>query len=101
MFKLNMDYVGISPKARTAQRMLVDYSMRETRKQDYEPRLTQLSTPTKDGFTIFDNDDMIRVMISDLPVEAAWQEIIDGYKEKGLDRMIEEVNARARELGIE
>ncbi len=101
MFKLNMDYVGISPKARTAQRVLVDYSMRETRKQAYEPRLTQLSTPTKDGFTIFDNDDMIRVMISDLPVEAAWQEIIDGYKEKGLDRMIEEVNARARELGIE
>ncbi|MDI4648767.1 hypothetical protein [Cohnella hashimotonis] len=75
--------------------------MRETRKQAYEPRLTQLSTPTKDGFTTFYNDDMIRVMISDLPVEAAWQGIIDGYKEKGLDRMIEEVNAEARELGIE
>jgi putative aldouronate transport system substrate-binding protein len=44
---------------------------------------------------------MIRVMISDLPVEAAWQTIIDGYKEKGLDRMVEEVNVRARELGIE
>lgn len=82
MFKLNMDYIGISPNARTAQRELVDYSIRETRKQAYEPRLTQLSTPTKDGFTIFDNDDMIRVMISELPVEAAWQTIIDGYKEK-------------------
>jgi len=101
MFKLNPDYVGITREAKEAQRELVDYSMRETRKQAYEPRLTRLSTPTKDGFTIFDSDDMIRVMISDLPVEAAWQTIIDGYKEKGLDRMVEEVNVRARELGIE
>ncbi|MFC4598418.1 extracellular solute-binding protein [Cohnella hongkongensis] len=101
MYKLDPDYVGISPEAKEAQRELIDYSMRMTRKQIYEPRLTQLSTPTKDGFTIFDSDDMIRVMISDLPVEAAWQTIIDGYKEKGLDRMVEEVNVRARELGIE
>ncbi len=101
MFTLNPDYTGISPEAKEAQLELVDYSMRTTRKQMYEPKLTQLSTPAKDGFTIFDSDDMIRVMISDLPVETAWQTIIDGYKEKGLDRMIEEVNARARELGIE
>ncbi|MFB9276450.1 extracellular solute-binding protein [Cohnella cellulosilytica] len=101
MYALNPDYAGISQGAKEAQRELVDYSMRTTRKQEYEPKLTQLSTPTKDGFTIFDSDDMIRVMISDLPVEAAWQTIIDGYKEKGLDRMIEEVNARAGELGLE
>jgi len=101
MFKLNPDYVGISPEAKEAQRELVDYSMRTTRKQSYEPKITQLSTPTKDGFTIFDSDDMIRVMISDMPVEAAWQAIIDGYKEKGLNRMIDEVNVKARALGIE
>ncbi|QJD84535.1 extracellular solute-binding protein [Cohnella herbarum] len=101
MFKLNPEFAGISPAAHEAQRELIDYSMKMTVKQDYDIRLTKMSTPTKDSFTIFDSDDMVRVMISKLPVEVIWQDIIDGYKAKGLDRMIEEVNAKAKEMGIE
>lgn len=99
MFKLNPEYVGLSPEAHKAQQELLDYSMKMTSKQNYEVRLTKLSTSTKDSFTIFDSDDMIRVMISELPVEVIWQNIIDGYKEKGLDQMIAEVNAKAAEMG--
>jgi len=101
MFKLGPDNVDFSPAAREAQQELLDFSMKTTSLQVYEPRLTKLSTPAKDGFSIFDSDDMIRVMISDKPVEEAWKEIVDGYKEKGLDRMIEEVNEAARKMGIE
>ncbi|MBM7568813.1 putative aldouronate transport system substrate-binding protein [Paenibacillus sacheonensis] len=101
MFKLNPANVSITPEGQAAQHELLDYSMQMTKKQDYDGRLTDLSTPTKDSFTIFDSDDMIRVMISKLPVETIWQEIVDGYKAKGLDKMIEEVNAKAKELGIE
>ncbi|SDX94197.1 putative aldouronate transport system substrate-binding protein [Paenibacillus sp. CF384] len=101
MAMLHPNYSGISPEAYKAQKELIDYSLRMTSKQAYEPRLTNLSTPTKDTFTIFDNDDMIRVMISKLPVEVIWKSIIDGYKAKGLDRMINEVNAEAKRMGIE
>ncbi|SFT13592.1 extracellular solute-binding protein [Paenibacillus sp. BC26] len=101
MFGLDPNFSGISPEAYDAQQELIDYAKRMTSKQAYEPRLTNLSTPTKDTFTIFDNDDMIRVMISKLPVEVIWKSILDGYKAKGLDRMINEVNAEAKKLGIE
>nr|WP_306220647.1 extracellular solute-binding protein [Cohnella sp. WQ 127256] len=101
MFKLNPEFAGISPAAHAAQRELIDYSLKMTSKQDFDIRLTKMSTPTKDSFTIFDSDDMVRVMISKLPVEVIWQDIINGYKAKGLDRMIEEVNAKAKDMGIQ
>lgn len=101
MFKLNPANVSISPAGQAAQHELLDYSMKMTKKTEYDSRLTNLSTPTKDSFTIFDSDDMIRVMISKLPVEVIWKEIVDGYKAKGLDKMIEEVNAKAKAMGIE
>lgn len=72
-----------------------------TRKQTFYSRLTYLSTPTKDGFSIYDNDDMIRVMLSKQPVEDAWEEIVKGYRAKGLDRLIEEVNQKVKEAGID
>lgn len=100
MAELDPDYAGISPEAHKAQSELLDYSMKTTTPQPYESRLTNLSTKTKDGFTIFDNDDMIRVMISKLPVEVIWKDIIDGYKAKGLDKMIAEVNEKAKEAGL-
>ena len=30
-----------------------------------------------------------------------WQDILDGYKAQGLEDIIEQVNARARELGYQ
>ncbi|MFD0671184.1 extracellular solute-binding protein [Cohnella sp. GCM10027633] len=100
MSKIDPAYAGISPGAHRLQMELLDYSMKMTTPQPYESRLTMLSTPTKDGFSIFDSDDMIRVMISKLPVEVIWQDIVNGYKAKGLDKMIEEVNAKAKEMGL-
>lgn len=100
MFKLKADYPGTSAKAQQAQRELIEYSMKMTSKQVFEDRLTYMSTPTKDSFTIYDSDDMIKVMMSKQPVEMVWQNIINGYKAKGLDKVIAEVNAKAAEIGI-
>ncbi|BBI35453.1 extracellular solute-binding protein [Cohnella abietis] len=100
MFKLSEDFAGISAEAHEAQQEFINYSMSMTSKQEYDNRLTQMSTPTKDGFTLFDSEDMIRVMISKLPVEVIWNDIINSYKAKGLDKMIREVNAKAKEMGI-
>ncbi|WP_164545652.1 extracellular solute-binding protein [Paenibacillus albus] len=101
MFGLDPNYTGISPKAYDAQQELLSYALKMTSKQAYEPRLTNISTKTKNTFTIFDNDDMIRVMISKLPVNVIWQSIVEGYKAKGLDQMIREVNDKAKAMGIE
>ncbi|WP_162462982.1 extracellular solute-binding protein [Paenibacillus psychroresistens] len=101
MFKLNPAYTNVSAEGHQALQELIDFSMKTTTKQTFDRRLTYLSTPTKDGFSIYDNDDMVKVMLSSKPVEVIWQEIIDGYKAKGLDKMIAEVNARAKEMGIE
>lgn len=100
MFKIGPDYTSISEECQKAQTEFIEYVLKETIKQEYNIRLTYFSTPTKDGFTIFDSDDMFRVMISNKPVEKEWQDIIDEYKQKGLDKMIEEVNLKAKEMGI-
>src|SRR5690606_5504069 len=100
MFMLDPSYSHISPQGHQAQREHVDYSLETSSTPAFNMQLTYLSTPTKDSFTIFDSEDMIRVMLSEEPVETVWQDIINGYKEKGLDTMIEEVNAKAMELGI-
>ena len=100
MFMLDPSYSHISPQGHQAQREHVDYSLETSSTPAFNMQLTYLSTPTKDSFTIFDSEDMIRVMLSEEPVEMVWQDIINGYKEKGLDTMIEEVNAKAMELGI-
>ncbi|MDG0790076.1 extracellular solute-binding protein [Cohnella ginsengisoli] len=101
MFKLDPAYSGLSPEGHRVQQELLDYSIKMTRKQTFYSRLTYLSTPTKDGFSIYDNDDMIRVMLSKQPVEDAWEEIVKGYRAKGLDRLIEEVNQKVKEAGID
>ncbi|QNK60283.1 extracellular solute-binding protein [Paenibacillus sp. PAMC21692] len=79
----------------------IDWILANTKVPDYDIRLTYMSTPTKDSFTVFDHDDLLNVMLAKEPVEQAWQKIVDGYKSKGLDKMIEEVNAKAKEEGIE
>lgn len=79
----------------------IDWILNNTKVPEYDIRLTYMSTPTKDSFTVFDHDDLLKVMMSKDPVEQSWQKIVDGYKSKGLDKMIEEVNAKAKEQGIE
>ncbi|MFD0961742.1 extracellular solute-binding protein [Paenibacillus chungangensis] len=79
----------------------IDWILNNTKVPDYDIRLTYMSTPTKDKFTIFDHDDLLNVMLSKESAEQAWQKVVDGYKAKGLDKMIEEVNMKANELGIE
>ncbi|OMF26490.1 hypothetical protein BK133_20255 [Paenibacillus sp. FSL H8-0548] len=79
----------------------IDWILNNTKVPEYDIRLTYMSTPTKDSFTVFDHDDLLNVMLSKEPVEQAWQKIVDGYKSKGLDKMIEEVNTKAKEQGIE
>lgn len=71
-----------------------------TKVPDYNIRLTYMSTPTKDKFSILDHDDLLKVMLSSEPVEQAWEKIMKDYRAKGLDKMIEEVNAKAAEEGM-
>lgn len=79
----------------------IDWSIKNSKVPDYDIRLTYLSTPTKDKFSVLDHDDLLKVMLSKEPVEQAWNDILNNYKSKGLDKMIEEVNAKAKESGIE
>lgn len=79
----------------------VDWILQNTKVPDYDIRLTYMSTPTKDKFSVLDHDDLLKVMLSKDPVDKVWGDIVKGYQSKGLDKMIEEVNAAAKEQGIE
>lgn len=79
----------------------VDWSIKNSKVPAYDIRLTYMSTPTKDKFSVLDHDDLLKVMLSKEPVDKVWGDILNGYKSKGLDKMIEEVNAKAKEQGIQ
>ncbi|WP_211746218.1 extracellular solute-binding protein [Paenibacillus sp. Marseille-Q4541] len=98
----NMDNPTIgNEKIRQEAVDFINWSLENTNTPDYDIRLTYMSTPTKDKFTIFDHDDLLKIMLSTEPVDKMWTDIVNGYKAKGLDQMIEEVNAKAKEEGIE
>ena len=66
---------------------------------DYDPRYTDIFVSLGTDFGLSLPDDLMTIMTSDKPVAEVWQEIIDGYKAKGLESIIEQVNAKAAELG--
>lgn len=59
-----------------------------------------LSTPLKDGFVYNTNDDLLQIMMGSDPVEKMVDDLLAGYESKGLSDMLNEVNAKAAELGI-
>jgi len=79
----------------------INWILENTKVPDYDIRLTYMSTPTKDKFTVLDHDDLLKIMLSKDPVETTWNNILNDYKAKGLDKMIEEVNEKAKAEGIE
>ncbi|WP_422659985.1 extracellular solute-binding protein [Paenibacillus sp. EC2-1] len=79
----------------------INWSMENSKVADYDIRLTYMSTPSKDKFSVLDHDDLLKVMLSKEPVDQVWNDIVNNYKSKGLDKMIEEVNTKAKESGIE
>lgn len=79
----------------------IDWILNNTKVPDYDIRLTYISTPTKDKFTVLDHDDILNIMLSKKPVEEEWNKIVNDYKAKGLDKMIDEVNEKAKTDGIQ
>jgi putative aldouronate transport system substrate-binding protein len=71
-----------------------------TKQPDYEVKLTDISTPTKNKFSIQDYDFMLKIMAGKEPVEKMWDDVLKEYEKKGLSKMIEEVNAKAKEMGL-
>ena len=79
----------------------VDWVKENTTVPEFYPELTYVSTATKDTFTVFDHDDLLNIMMGNEPVEDMWNDIVASYEAKGLNKMIEEVNAKATEMGLE
>lgn len=59
-----------------------------------------LSTPLKDAFVYNTNDDLLQIMMGNDPVEKMVDALLANYETKGLSDMLDEVNAKAAELGI-
>lgn len=97
----NMDNPTITDKnLRQEAVSYIDWVIKNTKVPEYKIELTYMSTPTKDKFTVMDHDDLLKIMLGKEPVEKMWNDILNGYKGKGLDKMIEEVNTKAKESGI-
>ncbi len=60
-----------------------------------------LSTPLKDEFVMNTSDDLLQIMVGDKPVDQMVDELMASYEEKGLSKMIDEVNEAAKKAGIQ
>ena len=67
----------------------------------FDDRVLYLSTPLKNTFVWDSNEDMLSIMIGTDPVKKMTEELLAKYESKGLSAMIDEVNAKAKEKGIE
>lgn len=66
---------------------------------EFDPRYTDIFISLGSSFGLTLSDDMLTIMTGDQPVEEMWQTIINGYREKGLEDIIQEVNDKAKEMG--
>jgi len=96
----NPDAPALDPVIRQTAANYIKYIKENTRIPEFDIRLTCLSTPAKDKFSIMDYEDMVKVLLSKEPVAKIWGEITDGYRAEGLDKVIGEVNVKAKEMGI-
>lgn len=99
-FQYNPNNFTMDPDVLNAAITDMEYVKKNTKIPDYEPRLTYVSTPVKDKFTVFPADFILKIMTGNEPVDKMWNDVVKEHEAKGLSKMIEEGNARAKELGI-
>jgi putative aldouronate transport system substrate-binding protein len=94
----------LDPERAYVQQFNIDYF--EYRKETAKPMpvnydIYLMNTPNKGKLDGEVMNDMIRVIAGTGDPVAAWQAVIRGYEPLGLTDAINEVNARARQLGIQ
>lgn len=90
----------ISAEYRALNDMRHEDAVKNGRLPKYYDSVMFLSTPLKDGFVYNTNDDLLQIMMGSDPVEKMVDDLLAGYESKGLSDMLNEVNAKAAELGI-
>lgn len=95
------DNTAIPEDIRTMSKEHLEWQLENAKAPQYEWVLGGLNTPTKDKVVLDGNADMIQFILSDKSEEEAWQEIIAKYEAQGYNNLVDEVNAAAKELGIE
>lgn len=90
----------ISVEYRALNDMRHEDAVKNGRLPKYYDSVMFLSTPLKDGFVYNTNDDLLQIMMGSDPVEKMVDDLLAGYESKGLSDMLNEVNAKAAELGI-
>lgn len=68
---------------------------------EFDTRYTDIFISLGTDFGLSLADDMLTIMTGDQPVEEMWQAILENYKSQGLEDIIEQVNAKAKELGYQ
>ncbi len=99
-FQYNPNNFTLDPDVLKAAIADMEYVKANTKIFDFEPKLTYMSTPAKDKFAVFPADFILKIMMGKEPVDKMWNDVVKEYEAKGLNQMIEEVNAKAAELGI-
>lgn len=95
--------IATNPKWKANTQFHVDFvnwSKENTKAPEHFESVMFLSTPEKDKFVLKEHDEIIKVLMSKKPVEQAWTDILKELEAKGLNKMIEEVNAEAAKAGI-
>ena len=68
---------------------------------EFDTRYTDIFISLGTDFGLSLADDMLTIMTGNQPVEEMWQAILENYKSQGLEDIIEQVNAKAKELGYQ
>lgn len=68
---------------------------------EYEPRCSTIMKEERIHFSLTVMDDFLRIMTGTAPVEEMWEEIREGYEEKGLNDVIAVVNDVMKREGTE
>ena len=68
---------------------------------EFDTRYTDIFISLGTDFGLSLADDMLTIMTGNQPVEEMWQAILENYKSQGPEDIIEQVNAKAKELGYQ
>ena len=86
---------------RTMSKEHLEWQLANAKAPQYEWVLGGLTTPSKDKVVLEGGVDMVQFILSDKSEEEAWQSIVAKYEAQGYNNLVDEVNAAAKELGIE
>lgn len=94
------DNITIPEELRNMTRAHLDWQLQNCEAPKFDYRIQAVSTPAKDQLATVGSDDVAKFITSKKSDDDDWKDVQAKYEKGGVRKAIEEVNAKAKELGI-